>query len=211
MGIFDEMAARPHYIDWVDKYESPLERDFAYQLVKYLQPGCAFEPQKELATPWGTYRADFGITIDTQTVIFEVDGKEFHDTWVDEWRDSAILAAGHADAVYRLRGQDVHWCMDECLYVLSRMVPEVFSPVGRLNLETLGWPRIISLDVEFGSFSVTASTDGAEPHLCGIEVRSPRLRWFPQRADYLRANAGRPLERLRDEWQSSWSSGLDLE
>jgi len=86
-------------------YDSPLEDIFAFNIVKYLDHGVSFRPQVEVNTICEVFRVDFMVQAPGgKKIVFECDGKEFHDAFRDEWRDAMILGAGEADIIYRLRG-----------------------------------------------------------------------------------------------------------
>lgn len=118
-------------------YESPIEDALAYQLVKHMSPAAKLVPQHTVHTPWGRFRADFLITSGARRVCIECDGRDFHDARRDEWRDVLILGSGHADAVYRFSGGAIVHSLDDCLFVLSVLEPELFDDRGRANLEAL--------------------------------------------------------------------------
>lgn len=118
-------------------YESPIEEAFAWHLVKHLGEAVAFEKQVEVSTTCGGFRMDFVATAAGRRIAFECDGAEYHNELRDECRDAVILWAGHVDAVYRLRGADLHYRMDDVLAALVVAESELFSARGRRNVEHL--------------------------------------------------------------------------
>lgn len=130
-------------------YDSPLEDDFAYHLTKYLEPTVFFVPQFEVKTICGTFRIDFVVQSPMGLIGFECDGKEFHDSSRDEWRDAMILGSNGVNAIYRLRGADLYYHIDDVIYVVSRWNPELFSQRGLLNLESLASDAVRSESEEY--------------------------------------------------------------
>ncbi|MDA8119685.1 MAG: hypothetical protein M0Z85_06445 [Gammaproteobacteria bacterium] len=126
---------RPIYLP---PYDSPLEDAFAYHAVKYLSEVACFRPQWDIQTICGRFVVDF--VIESQgghRVGFECDGKEFHDKARDEWRDAMILGSDALDAIYRLRGPDITYHMNDVLFIVSLCEPLLFSERGHLNLRSL--------------------------------------------------------------------------
>lgn len=118
-------------------YESPLEDLFAYNIVNYLDESVNFQKQVEVETICGTFRIDFVASHEGKKVAFECDGKDFHDLSRDEWRDTMILGAGVVEEIYRLRGSDIQYHLEDCLYLISQREPDFFSERGHINLERL--------------------------------------------------------------------------
>jgi hypothetical protein len=122
---------------YVPPYDSPIEDIFAWGLGKYMNPNLILDKQIEVNTSWGTFILDFVVECESQRIAFECDGKDFHDVERDEWRDALILGEGHVDTIYRLRGTDLVHHAEDCLFVISRLEPKIFSDRGRANLEML--------------------------------------------------------------------------
>lgn len=119
-------------------YDSPIEERFAYHAVKYLDERIKFVPQYEVTTICGRFVVDFVAETESGYKIgFECDGKEFHDESRDEWRDAMILGADAVHTMYRLKGSDITYHLDDVLFVLSFFEPEIFSERGRINLTSL--------------------------------------------------------------------------
>ena len=117
--------------------ESPLEYSFGSTLSKYLHGENVLEPQVSVATITGTYRLDFVARRQGRQVAFECDGREFHDAGRDEWRDAMILGAEAVDVIYRFRGHDIFYNLEDCLFLVSAWEPELFSPRGVGHLKQL--------------------------------------------------------------------------
>jgi len=121
----------------IESVESDLERIFAENLQKYLREDVLLMTQIEVNTICGKFRLDFLIQYNGQRYAFECDGKDFHNEFRDEWRDAMILGAGEVDFIYRLRGRDLYYHMEDCLYVISKWIPSIFSQRGLINLTRL--------------------------------------------------------------------------
>jgi len=129
-------------------YDSPLEDDFAFNITKYLEPSLSLVPQYEVDTICGKFRIDFVVQGPGGLTGFECDGKEFHDRSRDEWRDAMILGTKTVNAIYRLRGSDVYYRIEDILYLVSKWNPELFSMRGLLNLETLASDEVKAAEME---------------------------------------------------------------
>lgn len=113
-------------------YDSPLEKDFAWHLTKYLDQEVVVVKQFNA----DSYRIDFMLRAYGRTIGVECDGKAYHlNEARDAERDSRILASGAVQAMYRLRGQDVFWHTQDVLYLLGQREPWMFSERGLRNLE----------------------------------------------------------------------------
>lgn len=118
-------------------YDSPLEDDFAYNIVKHFDKSIEIIPQYGVKTICGTFRIDFVAKGTSGLIGFECDGKEFHDQSRDEWRDAMIMGTNTITSIYRLRGADIYYRIEDILYIVSLWNPELFSSRSILNLETL--------------------------------------------------------------------------
>lgn len=116
-------------------YDSPIEDLLAYNLVKYLEESARLLKQVHAKTICGNFILDF--VIDSPLagrIAIECDGKDFHDFSRDEWRDAMILGENHVDAIYRFRGCDLHYHMEDLLLLLSILDPKAISGRGHTNL-----------------------------------------------------------------------------
>lgn len=121
--------------------ESPIERIFFSEVIKYLETGTEIEQQVEYSTAVGNYRVDFLIRHGELEYIVELDGKEFHKPENDMWRDSFLLGENKVKSIIRIQGKDINYNINECLYFLSQIFPDSFSERGKLNLGTLIEPK----------------------------------------------------------------------
>ena len=58
-----------------------------------------------------------------------------------------ILGTGLIDVIYRLRGKDLFYHMEDCLFVLSRWEGDLFSKRGKMNLKRLANDRIREYEI----------------------------------------------------------------
>ncbi len=125
----------------MDEFESPLENLFYDQLLKRQPRGTPFQTQVSVPTLCGTFRLDMMATVQNRRIGLEVDGQEYHDEYRDEWRDAMILGDGHADEVIRFRGCDLIYHLDDCLFLLSKIQPLLFSERQTNVIERLASDR----------------------------------------------------------------------
>ncbi len=119
-------------------YDSPIEDLFAYNAIKYLADDVELTTQVPINTICGRFVLDFvAVSPTAGKIAIECDGKEFHEESRDEWRDAMILGCGFVDVIYRLRGSDIHYHIEDLLYLISRRDPNVISERGAINLASL--------------------------------------------------------------------------
>lgn len=134
-------------------YDSPLEAHFAQCLPKYIEDSARFYKQYEVVTARGTFRLDFAVHCMKGIFGFECDGKEFHEYYRDMLRDSLILGSSEIISIHRISGSDIHKRLEDVLYAISEIEPDVFSERGKKNLWTLSSAR--------SNIEVTDVTDAA--------------------------------------------------
>lgn len=113
-------------LSWIDRYkqsvvtaESPIELQFQMAFTSWLADPNALQPQVELETRRGKFRADFLFKPYPQkTVIYECDGHDYHDPLRDDFRDAFILASKCADEVVRIPGSTIHSNLDRLIPLL---------------------------------------------------------------------------------------------
>lgn len=127
----------------IDQCESPIERRFLSGIIPVLADGVEINCQRELLAGGSRYRVDFWCLAGGRRIIIECDGRDYHDFFRDQARDSNILFADRADEVFRLRGCDVNGRLDASIGMLRTMTPQMFRPVPLLTLAE----RIIAANV----------------------------------------------------------------
>jgi very-short-patch-repair endonuclease len=131
---------------YLPPYDSPIEDIFAYTAVKRLATSVVLTPQVTVQTIAGNFRLDFVLTHSDFKIGIECDGKQFHDHARDNCRDTFILGTGQVDAIFRLRGNDIFYRIDDCLYLMSLYYPSYFSKRGMSNLERLCGSEALNAD-----------------------------------------------------------------
>lgn len=119
-------------------YERPLEDEFAWHLVKYLQPIIGLQYQVKVTTACSNAWIDFVVEAGSRRIGFEignldpkVDAETLH------YRDALVLGTGYLDVLYRFRGEDLMYRIHDALHLASKWDADLFSPRGRINLHTL--------------------------------------------------------------------------
>lgn len=128
-------------------YESPIERDFAYNFAKYADPSIEFAKQTRISTICGSFVIDFTARVGADIIGFECDGEDFHDEYRDEWRDAVLLGSKGITTIYHMRGADLTYRMEDCLCIISRLEPALFSSRGRVSLQTLASDGALSCNL----------------------------------------------------------------
>jgi hypothetical protein len=156
---------------------------------------------------------NFVAELGSSKIGFECDGAEFHEyrNWRDQWRDAAILGTWTVHAIYRLPGRVLTYCVADCLTVVAKLDPELFSHRGITNLDLLASEparRLLededrdrdSLHLIFCArdFSYIEMV-----HEVGIEVERRTLdnRELRARVDYINAHARGNLDSLVQAWR----------
>lgn len=109
-------------------YDSPIEDAFARNAVKHFDESLDLSAQVEIKTICGFFRVDFLVkALDGRITVIECDGKEFHDEYRDDWRDAMILGSGDINEIYRIRGSDINYRIEDVFYLLSLWSPWLFN------------------------------------------------------------------------------------
>ncbi|MEM8556941.1 MAG: hypothetical protein AAGG50_03775 [Bacteroidota bacterium] len=203
-------AYAPQYLP---PYESSLHDEFAWHLVKYLHEDVTLETGVEIETPGAFYTSDFVVTVpsadtvDPWVVAFEIGGgRDAHTERLRLIRDARLMASGVPDALYRLRGSDLVYRLEDVLYMVSRWDPLLFSGRGRRSLDKLAsWEAgVVRIRPEQPSVLVTyvvnpETEDYADPEVSKRHLTQPE--GDPGPFLFLR----RFSQRYSDAWQS-WTS-----
>ena len=131
-------------------YDSPIEDIFAYTLLKYLDSATVLEKQVEVPTPVGHYRLDFVLKCDALSIGLECDGEDYHDAFLDEWRDAMILGTNIVKDIIRFPGKAIHSRLSICLYRLADTYPIFFSKRGLANIQLLARAEAEAIDDAYG-------------------------------------------------------------
>lgn len=191
--LAESLLTGPHY---EPPYAGALQDEFAWHLVKYLREDARLESEVAVERPGALFTLDFLVEAPApggtlRRVAFECGGaRTLRDSRRLLRRDATVLAAGAADAVYRLRGSDLLYHMEDVLYLVSQWegdgpvgsAASPFSERGRINLKTLASPqaRALRLRPEQASVLVTyplALDDEAEAGGDGAFEAGERALW----------------------------------
>ncbi|MEO0857529.1 MAG: hypothetical protein AAFY55_11860 [Bacteroidota bacterium] len=145
-ALFHGLHSGPAY---APPYESPLHDELAWHLVKYLHEDAVVHAGAELETPGAFFTVDFLIEAPPpmveprsqgrpRRIAIEIGGaRDPRAERLRLRRDATLLASGAVDALYRLRGSDLVYHLEDVLFMASRWDDHVFSERGRINLTTL--------------------------------------------------------------------------
>lgn len=135
------------YPSYDPPYDSPIEDEFVLRYVKYAGVDVRMQRQVEVNTLCGRFVLDFVLTGPSgHRIGIECDGKAFHDESRDEWRDAMIIGGGFVDEIYRIRGSDIVYNMDDVLYLLACFEPALFDPRARTNLGVIARQEVKEFD-----------------------------------------------------------------
>jgi very-short-patch-repair endonuclease len=117
--------------------DSPIEDIFYREFQKCVASEAVILRQFECQTPVGAFYLDFLVSRHGRHLGFECDGKDFHDRPRDSKRDRAIVDAGQAHRIYRLRGHDISHHLHDALDLIRIREPSLFSERGHHIIEAL--------------------------------------------------------------------------
>lgn len=144
-------------------YDSPIEDRFARSYMKYAGDAVVMSPQFQVKTICGIFILDFLLTAPGgYRVGIECDGKKFHEPSRDEWRDAMILGGNHLDAMYRIRGSDITYHLDDVLYLLSALEPCLFASRAMTSLKVLASAEIQKINLRKDIDSYQVAYDGQD-------------------------------------------------
>jgi very-short-patch-repair endonuclease len=123
-------------------YESEIERAFFDAMIPLLRLDAKYEPQKKIVAGPNRYRADMMLAVDGRRVIVECDGAKFHEFWKDQERDLCMIRNNCVDDVYRIRGCDIYFALDQTIDRIQTALPFLFEagrePHGAEVLSLMG-------------------------------------------------------------------------
>lgn len=143
-------------------YDSPIEDAFAKTYAPWAAENVTFTPQVKTETLCGNFILDFLITTSSgYRVAIECDGRDFHESSRDEWRDAMILGSNHTDAIYRLRGEDINFRLDDIMYILSSLEPAIFDARALPRFKAIASPQLLEMKLEVSVDNYITSFDRA--------------------------------------------------
>lgn len=114
-----------------------LADDWVRELCKHLAPAAGVLADVTVQTILGPYALDLVIQLGPLRVGFRREDPAWRPGFADLWRDAALVGPGGASVIYRMRSIDLVNHTEDCLYVVRRADPRLFSLRGRANLDTL--------------------------------------------------------------------------
>ncbi len=185
-------------------YEHPLEDEFAWHLVKYLDPKSALGYQVKFDTPVANLWVDFVVEIGARRIGFEC-STFYEDENELALRDALLVGSGALHTLYRLRGVDVMYRLHDVLYLISQIDRTLFSARGRINLETLASAEAheCRVDPDSSSLSIVYRPVEDEDEIDGEAFSWPSL-GGEESTLYLR----RLDHRLPDSWVRDYYRAL---
>lgn len=199
-------------------YERPVEDEFAWHLVKYLDPAVALAYQVKSDTPCAPVWIDFIIEQGARRVGIEVEdlprgtrGLSTEPFAASLRRDALVLGSGRLDVLYRVRAEDVLAHLHDVLLLMARIDPALFSERGRINLHTLASveARNLPLRPEAGLLRIVRPAREDES-----EVEGERFGWPERPAGEVvvrRLSADRPAPWHRAYEEALAEFGIDLD
>ena len=143
-------AASPQHgepsLFYAPPYDRPVEDEFAWHLVKYLDERSGLVYQHRAETPAGPVWVDFVV----ETLVPVAEGRppllrrvgfeltaEGDDADAVALRDALLVGTGALDALYRFDSRSLLYRLHDALAVVMAWEPALFSDRGRVNLDRL--------------------------------------------------------------------------
>ncbi len=132
-------------------YERPIEDEFAWHLVKYLDGRAGVQYQARVETAAGPFWVDFLVEVagphgTTRRIGFEISEAD-GDAEADALRDALLVGGGALDVLLRFQRDDLLYRLHDALWCARLWEPALFSQRGRVNLETLASLDALRLNV----------------------------------------------------------------
>jgi hypothetical protein len=113
-------------------YESELDDVLARHLVAYLVPAASLTYRARLGTGYSSCRFDFLIDLGTRRIAIDyTDTPHNPEAALVEDNDALALGSGNVDVVVRVRRQDLEERLFDCLHLVGKWEPCLFTPYGR--------------------------------------------------------------------------------
>lgn len=193
--------------------ESPIEDLFLRAMQRRMAPTAKITPQVEVSTCVGRFRLDFVLDDGLTRIAVECDGAEFHGSEVsrDEWRDAATLGDGVVNLIYRFKGKDLTYRLDDCLMVLGFFHPRLFTTRGLHIIESLASKEVAKQLADqppyLGEGDITIRYPAPEHGVMSfgkIEMLTPsakRSQWIRKAHDFMHAGGFSSIAEARARWE----------
>ncbi len=122
-------------------YERPVEDEFAWHLVKYLDARAGVQYQARVETPAGPFWVDFLVEMadahgTLRRFAFEISEPDA-DADKEAMRDALLVGQGALDGLFRFQSEDLLYRLHDALWCVRCWEGTLFSQRGKVNLETL--------------------------------------------------------------------------
>lgn len=111
--------------------ESPIQRRFGDAMSALMHRGIKLEPEVWFTGRRGRYRVDLLARWGRRVVVFECDGREFHDSHADALRDIDLMFSCGVTDVFRASGGEINYALHRSLRFVQAVLPELFKPRSR--------------------------------------------------------------------------------
>ena len=140
-------------------YERPVEDEFAWHLVKYLDALAGVQYQARVETPAGPFWVDFVVELPgpqgtVRRIGFEISEPEA-DAEAEALRDALLVGQGALDALFRFQSEDLLYRLHDVLWCVRLWEAGLFSARGKVNLETLASLDALRLSLRADAADVT--------------------------------------------------------
>jgi hypothetical protein len=141
-------------------YESAMQDDFAWHLAKYIREDAVLDTNVKYHTVHGATHIDFVLTLNGQKIGFVCIGIRSQDQIErDQQGYASLLADGKLSQIFRLRGIDLYFHIEDCLYLIAQAQKPLFSERGHINLKRLASDDALNVEIKRGSFQIKCEYD----------------------------------------------------
>ncbi len=116
--------------------------ELSWQFTKYLDERATVSPRAHVDAPYTDYVIDYLIELGCVKVGFVCDHLASQtERILSGFRDALLVDAGYVHVLYRFSTQDLEERFQDCMLLVAKWNPDLFSTRGRMNLEMLAsWP-----------------------------------------------------------------------
>ena len=119
-------------------FSSMLADDLAWYFARFLADEAGIQEQSRVQTPFAEFTVDFFIELNKHRIGIMLGHLDNDNERAESsFKDAMLIDSGGLDVIYRFRNYDLEERLYDCLQVMSRWNPNLFSYRGRVNLETL--------------------------------------------------------------------------
>lgn len=115
-----------------------IDFDLSWQFTKYLDERATVYPRAHVDAPYADFVIDYLIEFGCVKVGFVCDHLTSQtERTLSGFRDALLVDAGFVHAVYRFTTHDLEERFQDCMLLVAKWNPDLFSTRGRMNLEML--------------------------------------------------------------------------